>query len=61
MHGRYTQSDPVGFDGGPNGYAYAENEPLNLMDPEGLKLPMARPSTREMARADGTWLCSSSR
>jgi RHS repeat-associated protein len=34
--GRFLQSDPVGFRGGMNLYAYAGNDPLNLEDPMGL-------------------------
>jgi RHS repeat-associated protein len=33
--GRFMQSDPVGYDGGLNIYAYVENDPINRVDPGG--------------------------
>ena len=34
--GRFISEDPIQFDGGTNFYAYAGNDPLNLIDPTGL-------------------------
>ncbi len=36
--GRYLSPDPIGWRGGPNPYAYADNDPLTRLDPSGLLL-----------------------
>ena len=36
--GRYISSDPIGIDGGLNTFGYVGQNPVNLIDPEGLQL-----------------------
>ena len=41
--GRFINEDPIGFAGGDfNLYRYVQNNPVNLIDPEGLKSPLKK-------------------
>lgn len=40
---RYVQADPIGLEGGPNVYSYANNAPTIYTDPSGLFVPLVIP------------------
>lgn len=51
MAGRYTQSDPIGLDGGWNRFAYVGSDPLNFADDEGLQRRAGGPATLSWGQA----------
>jgi uncharacterized protein RhaS with RHS repeats len=50
--GRFMQTDPTGYDDGPNWYAYVGNDPINDADPSGTCGLSSCPVWSGNARAD---------
>jgi RHS repeat-associated protein len=44
--GRYITADPIGLDGGMNLYAYTGGDPVNWIDPEGLRIQLMGDETQ---------------
>jgi RHS repeat-associated protein len=54
--GRFISEDPIGFEGGINLYAYCLNNPINAIDPFGLKWEIV---DTDYHGGTSTWKCTS--
>jgi RHS repeat-associated protein len=46
--GRFINEDPIRFGGGANFYAYVQNNPVNFIDPSGLRLLLCNRKAKDM-------------
>ena len=58
--GRFTQRDPIGWDGGVNDYDYVENSPITRIDPFGMepKQTTAQTIMDSLAKATCYFACA---
>jgi RHS repeat-associated protein len=55
--GRYLTPDPIGLEGGVNLYAYVQNNPVNFVDPWGLRVQRCRaPAQVANGAVDHHWI-----